>query len=80
MRKIVLLSLLLAAGLAASATEASAVVCAKGVNGAGCAGTRGAVAGRRTYGRTGALARNTRGHYYGGPRVSVHRRTTVRHY
>jgi len=76
MTKIVLLSLLLAAGLAASATEASAVVCAKGVHRAGCAGSNGAIVGRRTI--SGRKA-SVHGHY-SGARATVHRRLVIRHY
>jgi hypothetical protein len=48
MSKIALLVFVLAAWVSAFATEASAVVCAKGVNRAGCVGPRGAIVGRRT--------------------------------
>ena len=65
MSKLVLLGFLLAAGISAYATEASAVVCARGVHRAGCVGTRGAVTTRRTV--------HPR-------RVVVHRTTRVRRY
>jgi hypothetical protein len=74
MRKAILLSFILAAGVAAYATEASAAVCARGVNRAGCVGARGAVAVRRMPGRT--VVRTSRVHPRRG--VVVHRRTVIR--
>ena len=65
MIKLALLGFLLAAGISAYATEASAVVCAKGVHRAGCVGPHGAVTARRTV--------HPRG-------VVVHRTTRVRRY
>jgi hypothetical protein len=75
MRKAFILSFILAAGAAVYATEASAAVCARGVNRAGCIGPRGAVVGHRgVAGRT--VIRSTRV----APRrgVVVHRRTVIR--
>ena len=66
MRKLLILGIVLAGSLSMLATEASAVVCAKGVYRAGCVGPNGAVVGRR---------------YYGGAAIHGYRGgTTVRHY
>ncbi len=77
MKKIAILGLVLAGSLSVFATEASAVVCAKGVYRAGCVGPNGAIAGRRYYG--GAAVRGYRGgtvvRHYGGP---VRSRTVIR--
>jgi hypothetical protein len=69
MRKFALFALILAGSLPLLATDASAVVCAKGVYRAGCVGQHGAVVGHRAYHR-------------GGVTVHGYRRsgTTVRHY
>ncbi len=81
MRKIILLSFALGAGVATYATEASAVMCAKGVYNAACVGPRGAIAGHRggayATGST-VIRRNTMVH----PRTGtvVRRGTTIRHY
>ncbi len=64
MSKIILLGIVGAAWLSLYTTEASAIVCAKGVHGAGCVSTRGAVA------RRGVVARR--------PGAVAHRRTVVR--
>ena len=53
MKRFILTAALLGSFFAFSATEASAVVCARGVYRAGCAGPRGAVVGRRGYYRGG---------------------------
>ena len=78
MKKIALLGLVLAGSLSVFATEASAVVCAKGVYRAGCVGPNGAVVGRRYYG--GAAVRGYHGgttiRRYSGP---VRSRTVIRH-
>jgi hypothetical protein len=65
---------LLALGLLASAaTDANAVVCARGVYRAGCAGPHGAVVGYRPYGYHGAAvvrpAYGVRCYYRAGVRV-----------
>ncbi len=65
MGKIILLGLAGAAWLSLYTTEASAIVCAKGVHGAGCVATHGAVA------RRGVVVRR--------PAAVVHRRAVVRH-
>ena len=49
MRKLILLALIGGAWVATYATEASAVMCAKGVYRAGCIGPNGAVMGHRGY-------------------------------
>jgi hypothetical protein len=49
MNKILVLGIVLAAWASIFATEASAVVCARGARGAACVGPRGVVAGRRAY-------------------------------
>ncbi|MGA7326967.1 MAG: hypothetical protein WBX25_21370 [Rhodomicrobium sp.] len=64
MSKIILLGIVGAAWLSLYTTEASAIVCAKGVHGAGCVSTRGAVA------RRGVVVRR--------PGAVAHRRTVVR--
>jgi hypothetical protein len=74
MRRAILLSFILAAGVAAYATEASAAVCARGVNRAGCIGPRGAVVARRMPGRT--VVRSTRVNPRRG--VVVQRRAIIR--
>jgi hypothetical protein len=77
MHKIFLSGIILAGTLSLFATDASALVCAKGVYGAACVGPRGNVAARRYYGglmrhpRTGALIRHS------GPYRS---RTAIRRY
>ena len=48
MSRMILVGLALATWFFAFTTEASAVVCARGVNRAGCVGPNGAVIGRRT--------------------------------
>jgi len=75
MSRIVLLALGLAACLAAFTTEASAVVCAKGVHRAGCVGPNGAAIGRRTYYRGGVAV-----HGYRRPGAAIHGRTVIRRY
>jgi hypothetical protein len=65
MMRWILFGFLLAAGLSAVATDASAVICAKGVYRAGCVGPRGAVVRRR-----GVVVRR--------PAAVVHRRTVIR--
>jgi hypothetical protein len=62
---------MLALGLmAALPVEANAVVCARGVYRAGCAGPHGAVGVRRGYGYHGGAAVVRRGYgYHGGVRV-----------
>ncbi len=81
MRKIVILGLALAGSLSLFATEASAVVCARGVYRAGCVGPNGAIAGHRAYYRGGAAVRGYRGgtvvRHYRGP---YRGRTVIRHY
>ncbi len=81
MRKFALFGLILAGSLSLVATEASAVVCAKGVYRAGCVGARGAVVGHRTYYRGGAVVhgyrRGTAVRHYGGP---YRGRTVIRRY
>ncbi len=77
MRKVILLTAVLGAGIAAYATEASsAVMCARGVHRAGCIGPNGAVMGRRTMGGGAVIRRTTAV----GPRrgAVVHRRTVIR--
>jgi hypothetical protein len=70
MNKILLTAIALAALVAGSATEASAVVCARGVNKAGCIGPRGAVVARRgVY----PLRRGVTVRRYGRPGVAVRR-------
>jgi hypothetical protein len=78
MHKLILLALALGAWITTYATEASAVMCAKGVYRAGCVGPRGAVVGNRAiYPRYGAtVVRGTTIHPRGG--VAVHRRTVIR--
>jgi hypothetical protein len=66
MAKRLILILAALAGMAAFSSEAGAVVCARGVYRAGCAGPRGAVVGHRGY------ARPYYNPYRGG--VVVHRR------
>ncbi len=80
MRKIILLACALGAGIATYATEASAVVCAKGVYNAACVGPRGATMGHRGVYATGGTV--VRGSATVHPRTGtmVRRRTTVRHY
>ncbi len=78
MRKIAILGLVLAGSLSLFATEASAVVCAKGVYRAGCVGPNGAIVGHRTYYRGGAYYRGgTAVRHYRGP---LHSRTVIRRY
>ena len=60
MRKFALLALILAGSLSLLTTEASAVVCAKGVYRAGCVGPNGAIVGHRGYYGGGAYARGYR--------------------
>ncbi len=75
MKKIAMLGLVLAGSLSIYATEASALVCAKGVYRAGCVGPNGAIAGPRAYVhpyRSGTIVR-----HHGGP---VRGRTVIRHY
>ena len=81
MKKFALFGLILAGSLPLLATEASAVVCAKGVHHAGCVGQRGAVAGRGTF-RGAVIA-----HGHMRPGATVRRysgrhgsRTMIRHY
>ncbi len=78
MKKIAILGLVLAGSLSLLATEASAVVCARGVYRAGCVGPRGAIVGHRYYG--GAAVHGYRGgttiRRYSGP---VRSRTVIRH-
>jgi hypothetical protein len=81
MRNLLVLAAVLAGSLSLLTTEASAVVCAKGVRGAACVGPNGAVAGRRYYG--GAVIHGHRGYggttvrRYSGPYRSL---TVIRHY
>jgi len=75
MRKIAILGLALAGSLSLFATEASAVVCAKGVYRAGCVGPNGAIVGHRSYYR-GGLRSGTVIRHYGGP---IRGRTVIRH-
>ncbi len=63
MSKIVLFGLALAAWLSVTTTEASAVVCAKGVYRAGCVSAHGAVVGHRTYYRRGVAVHAHRRRY-----------------
>ena len=81
MNKFALFGLILAGSVSLLATEASAVVCAKGVYRAGCVGPSGAVVGRATY-RGGVIAH---GHMRSGTTVRRYSgrhgsRTTIRHY
>ena len=81
MNKFALFGLILAGSVSLLATEASAVVCAKGVYRAGCVGPRGAVVGHGTY-RGGVIAH---GHMRSGTTVRRYSgrqgsRTTIRHY
>ncbi len=80
MRKLILLALVSGAWVATYATEASAVMCAKGVYRAGCVGPRGAVVGHRGYYGMGGTT--VRGSAMVHPRTGtvIRRRTTVRHY
>lgn len=78
MRKAFLLAVILGGAISLYTTEASAVVCARGVHAAGCVGPRGAVVARRPVVRPrGAVVRSSttvnrrRG-------TVTHRRTTVR--
>ncbi len=79
MRKFALLALMLAGSLLLT-TEASAVVCAKGVYRAGCVGPNGAIVGHRGY-YGGAYARGYRSgtviRHRSGPYRS---RTVIRRY
>ncbi len=80
MRKFILLTFALGAGILTNATEASAVMCAKGVYNAACVGPRGAAMGHRgTYATGGTMVRRSATIH---PRTGtvVHRRTAVRHY
>jgi hypothetical protein len=76
MRNLLVLAAILAGSLSLLTTEASAVVCAKGVRGAACVGPNGAVAGRRYYGGA-AIRGGTAVRRYNGPYRS---RTVIRHY
>jgi hypothetical protein len=81
MRKLLIVGGVLAGSLSLLTTEASAVVCAKGVYRAGCVGPNGAVVGRRYYG--GAAVRGY--HRYGSTTIRhnsgpYRSRTVVRHY
>ena len=69
--KIIASSLLVLGLLAVQVSEANAVVCARGVYRAGCAGPHGAVGVHRPYGYGGAaVVRPAYGvHRYGGVRV-----------
>ncbi len=70
MRKFALLALILAGSLSLLTTEASAVVCAKGVYRAGCVGPNGAIVGHRGYYGGGA-------YYRGGAYARGYRSGTV---
>ncbi len=78
MRKLILLALIGGAWVAAYATEASAVACAKGDNRAACVGQRGAVVRHHGYYGMGGTA--VRGSTTVHPRrgVIVHRGTVTR--
>jgi hypothetical protein len=67
MKRFILMAALLGGFVAFSATEASAIVCARGVYRAGCVGPRGAVVGHR-------------GYYGGAYRGGVYRRPVYRRY
>jgi hypothetical protein len=72
MKRFSLTAALLGGFVALSATEASAIVCARGVYRAGCVGPRGAVVGHRGY---------YGGIYRGGIyRAGVYRRPVYRRY
>ncbi len=78
MYKLILLAFTLGAWITTYATDASAVMCAKGVYRAGCVGPRGAAVGHSAmYPRYGATV--TRGTtVYPRRGVVVHRRTVIR--
>ncbi len=77
MRKAFFLAVILGGGISLYTTEASAVVCARGVHAAGCVGPRGAVVGRRSMGPRGAVVH--RSTTVNRRRGSVtHRRTVIR--
>jgi hypothetical protein len=57
MKRFILAAALVGGFFAFSATEAGAVVCARGVYRAGCAGPRGAVVGHRGYAYRGGVYR-----------------------
>jgi len=78
MNKYLLLGALLSACLSLFATQASAVVCAKGVYRAGCVGPNGAIVGRRGYyGYRGYRYRGVTVRGYRGP---VRGRAVIRRY
>lgn len=78
MRKLILLALIGGAWVATYATEASAVVCAKGDNRAGCVGPRGAVVGHHGYYGMGGTAVRRGTTVYPRRGTVVHRRTVIR--
>jgi hypothetical protein len=75
MHKFILLGFILGVSVSIYTADASAAVCARGVNAAGCIGPRGAVVARR-HPRGGAVVRSTRVSPRRG--VTVHRRTVIR--
>ena len=75
MRKLILLALIGGAWVATYATEASAVMCAKGVYRAGCIGPNGAVMGHRGYYGMGGTTVRRSAIVHPRTGTMVHRRT-----